>query len=435
MNRIVNIGQSDNKLEGSKSSLDADFIKDVLSLPDCVLDARQVINDEDFKDTGPGVFSDEATYLSEEEQKIVPQCNSADMRIYASFFMNYGTDIMASAVFGGRITTSYEISTSEATKLPGSLYDNVKKIINHYSRRHELMESPTHTIMTRDAHDNLNMDHEGIAENKLDSTTIGLESGNIFGSFGGMSDSSFLELGENPMVDSSKEQETSSTHRSGRNHQNYRGVSINDLLLRVSTSVEGGHALPVSGMGSGSFTRDEMNSWVRSLRHQGSAIRFNTVGLYELLKHPQMIRAFFLYCGPYGGSSISEDWEREKFMTWQALWYADIFEPRQHWSIPKWKDLTSTNCGKLLRRKYQTMINAQEYLRVKADAFYDRKKEQIQLETDVIKLKNLLLVSYQKWEESMLHVIATNNRTTSSTPQALWKSIESYVFMLFEGKT
>ena len=45
--------------------MDHEFVNDVLQLPDCVIDAKQVINDEDFKDTGPGVFSEPASFLSE----------------------------------------------------------------------------------------------------------------------------------------------------------------------------------------------------------------------------------------------------------------------------------------------------------------------------------------------------------------------------------
>ena len=97
----------------------SEFVEDVLDLPDCVIDAKQIINDEDFKDTGPGVFTDPFTYLSEAQIKSTPQCNAADMRAYAAFFGAYGTDIVTSAVFGGRITTSYEISKDEATKIEG----------------------------------------------------------------------------------------------------------------------------------------------------------------------------------------------------------------------------------------------------------------------------------------------------------------------------
>ena len=71
-------------------------------------------------------------------------------------------------------------------------------------------------------------------------------------------------------------------------------------------------------------------------------------------------------------------------------------------------------------------VNAAEYARVKADAFYDKKRFQIGLESDVIKLKNLLLVSYQKWQQNMRHVISSHNRTSSSTSVALWKNLETY---------
>ena len=83
---IVNLGQIDMKLEGATSALDSEFVEDVLDLPDCVIDAKQIINDEDFKDTGPGVFTDPFTYLSEAQIKSTPQCNAADMRAYAAFF-------------------------------------------------------------------------------------------------------------------------------------------------------------------------------------------------------------------------------------------------------------------------------------------------------------------------------------------------------------
>ena len=338
--------------------MDHEFVNDVLQLPDCVIDAEQVINDEDFKDTGPGVFSEPASFLSEEMLASTPQCNAADIRVYNSFFQSYGTDVVTSAVFGGRITTSYEISKDEATKIEGSIYDTVKKIIRKYTKTHEVMETPTHTIMSRHAHDN-----EGREFDDAD-VNVGLDSDDVFFN-------SFVELGS----ENDNDEEDTHHHHSQKEipntHSSSHKISMDDILLRVSTSVDGGHALPVSTLGSGSFTRKEIDTWVQSLRNQGSPVRFNTIGIYDLLKHPLMIRAFFLYCGPYGGSVLSERWERSKFLKWQAIWFADIFEPKEYTSLPKWKNLISTQCGQVLRRKYETMINAQEYLRVKADAYVE----------------------------------------------------------------
>ena len=58
--------------------------------------------------------------------------------------------------------------------------------------------------------------------------------------------------------------------------------------------------------------------------------------------------------------------------------------------------------------------------------YYDKKRHQIGLENDVIKLKNLLLSSYQKWQTNMREVISHHNRTSSSTSMALWKNVQTY---------
>ena len=54
--------------------------------------------------------------------------------------------------------------------------------------------------------------------------------------------------------------------------------------------------------------------------------------------------------------------------------YADFLEPKEYASVPKWNALSKTQPGMVLKRKYETMINAAEYMRVKADAFYDRRR-------------------------------------------------------------
>ena len=136
----------------------------------------------------------------------------------------------------------------------------MKKIVRHYTKSHELMEAPTHTIMNRHAYDNRNHGEDSSDDDDTNGLTLGLNSGDVFFS-------SFVEKGEN---DDDEEEDVHhhghvdmSTERESHPHE----VSMSELLLRVSTSVDGGHALPVSSLGTGSLTRTEVDKYeIKELR-------------------------------------------------------------------------------------------------------------------------------------------------------------------------
>jgi len=424
----LHLGRINPEFEGSFSHLDSSFINDVLYLPDCLIDYAQISNDADFFSIGNGFFR-VAPPEDIPPSETIPQCNGEDLKALQRFLARYGTSIVTSATFGGRLTRGFEIDKATIMEQSG-----------------EGKEEPVLTIIARmvkaeneyldDRNEPEAAYYKGLMEGQMGRNVFPgaapAANGAAPAAYGADAPEAATEAvpGAAPAAVPPPGQAASMRGRNAPGLERGQTTDYIKSLLHVSNQVEGGSSLPISTSDTGTFTRKELQEWLLSLRRHGAPIDFYTTKVAEALKHPHMIRAMLLYCGPGVYSKYPEKNTPEMVLEWQSVLFWDLFESRRYKSIPSWSDIHSHECGRTLRRKYYTLINAQQYMALKAQMLFEAEDKQSRALATVEKLGNILDRNYGEWVKGVKTAIDKDDGTPNaahSTPHDLWGALAAHV--------
>eukprot|EP00940_MAST-03C_sp_MAST-3C-sp2_P000398 g398.t1 len=395
----------DFQLEGALSALDADFQTMVMDLPDCKIEFAQVSEDPDFFDVGEGIFDEIPKSNMPDGDIEIPQCNGQDITQLKTLLNTFGTHVLVESSVGGRIVTSYQIALNDVVAA-----DNdapavaIAKMIRQLRSEEHLVDSKNvQTVMHRRHND-----------------FIGKSDGYDAGEDGRRSHQDQSRASEMPTNSSS------SAHR--------HASSLNSAsVIRRTRSVIGGHRLPIAQLGGGVMDRKETQEWKQTLSTYGAPLKKSVVEIEEMLKHPLMIRAAYLHCGPSGAismSSLRKKWWNEGKPTnaaydfWSVL-MADLFESKSYkYSTTAWDAMKSNECGKMVHRKFYLLKNFIKYANVKAQGVFVERKRDFQLFFETRSREIQMERTYEAWNRAMYAVreIQTG-MDLESTIYALWRKV------------
>eukprot|EP00940_MAST-03C_sp_MAST-3C-sp2_P000269 g269.t1 len=435
-------------MEGSPTLPSSDFLSSLFKLPDCRIEYIQVADDSDFRSIGAGIFTQlpsEALPVTDGSSDVskVPLCNNADVKELELFTRMYGTHFTTSARTGGILQTTYQIARDSVVAADSrGIERTMAAFIRELRSQQFLVREPTVTIMERVARDYMTFhkkneyqkgrrpgsdiiedgEGESVDDRLIEEREDGENKENgeasrvvepqfVVGNLRGEKLELMRPLLEPELGTSSKTRtvpsDVGSVHESAG--ESTKADSPKDppkdppkspRVVRVTNKVIGGKNLPVSQMGgSGApWTLQEIQKWKSSLMLSPGQVKTSVLGISEMLKHPLVIRAAFLFCGPRGAiGPRSAWWEKEdgqkpttRSMAFWGRILADMFSSRKFSSVPSWEYLQYSGCGKMLMRKFYLIQNYGVYALAKAETFYS-KHFQATNTYYVVKLKEIQL--------------------------------------------
>jgi len=408
-------------LTGEQTYLSDSFSEFVLNrIPDCEIEYEHVASDEDFKSYDDTYFEANIPDFQPKAGKI-PKCNADDILVLFSFLKIYGSHYIYEADTGGKIKTTYDVSTKLISDelTPYLFATKIKQRITSQEFETPLQDLPTRVIKFGDE----NSHRSGIAYHEPSPDK--------------MSELKQMLQEGDPEIFEAAEKILATDHNDG-----YKPI------MHIASEVTGGvRTMPL--IAGGRFSPSDKESWLSTLRVRPGLNKKKTSPIENLLRHDTMIRSLMMYCGPkpFGpyGETLPDSWDPltgdpRPGKKWQSATGVDPPSgPEDQWNfvealaadlaassyshVFKWKDLKDYECPKVLRRKYNLIMNFRRFVEVKAEGLLDLASDAEEATSEAQSQLLRMRRSFLDWVDMVQELAKKTSKEAVVSTKRLWKHI------------